>query len=173
MTRKYLRGSWEDREGDGLGGFADPIIRANRSWHDPEGKTDAPWGPSVHYNTYLRRYVMLMNRALDNSPNWRPGGIYVSYSSDPSRPELWTRPYPIVGLTQWYPQVVGLPRDRGTDKEAGRWATFKVGQWILHTPHLTHLTISSSIWFINSYIVIPLISVFSFEFSVSSFDASG
>ena len=36
------------------------------------------WGPSIHWNTYLERYVMLLNRAKDESFNNE--GIYVSYA---------------------------------------------------------------------------------------------
>ncbi len=55
-----------------------PLFPTLRSWHDPEGITDAYWGPAVHWNTYLSRYVMLLNRAQD--VNFTQQGIYVSFN---------------------------------------------------------------------------------------------
>jgi hypothetical protein len=126
---KYFHGTW-DREA-GVGGLGSPVFPATISWHDPAGRSDAFWGASIHWNTYLHAYVILMNRAEDS--RFTQQGIYVSYSPDLTRPELWSRPVQVTGPTQWYPQVVGMPADMGTDKLAGRYATFKVGQLIRGT----------------------------------------
>jgi hypothetical protein len=74
--------------------------------------------------------VVLLNRTRD--ARFTQEGIYISYSDDDlSRPELWSQPpVKIMGPTQWYPQVVGLPQEQGTDKLAGHYAHLKVGQQI-------------------------------------------
>ena len=124
---KY-NGIWEDGvdPSPGLGGYARPIFTSNLSWHEPG--SNQFWGPSVHWNTYLQKYVILLNRARDAA--FTPGGVYISYS-DPDLSRLaWTPPLWFMGPTQWYPQVIGLLQDRGTDKLAARYAHLKVGQLI-------------------------------------------
>lgn len=122
-VQKYYQGSWSE---PGLGGRVTPIFRAVRSWHhrDP----DSFWGPSVHWNTYLRCYVMLMNHA-QGLPGWAQEGIYISYSTDPANPESWSKAIKLLDATDipnwstFYPQVMGL-EPGGTDTEAGRVARF-------------------------------------------------
>jgi hypothetical protein len=96
-----------------------PIYRASDDWH--EGEVDAFWGPSVHWNTHLEKYVMMLNRARDTS--WTQEGIYVAYSTDLSDPASWSAPQRLLVAGRWYPQVVGL-ESTGTDKEAGEFARF-------------------------------------------------
>jgi hypothetical protein len=100
---------------------ASPIFPAAESWHDDNGTVDAFWGPSVHWNTYLSQYVMLLNRARDVS--YRTEGIYISYSSSLDPPK-WSAPVKILNGGAWYPQVIGLDAGSGTDKVAGEWARF-------------------------------------------------
>ena len=107
----------------GLRGPVTAVLRANVSWSSPY--TDSYWGPSVHWNTHLRRYVMLLNRACC-SPGWPQEGIYLAFSSDLSRPYEWTTPQKILEVNRWYPQVLGLGPD-GTDKLAGRTGRLFVG----------------------------------------------
>jgi hypothetical protein len=98
-----------------------PIYRATDSWHD--GTTvDAFWGPSVHWNTYLERWVMLLNRARD--VNWSQEGIYVAYATDLKDPRTWSAPARLLEGGRWYPQVIGLEAGSGTDKHAGQVARF-------------------------------------------------
>lgn len=105
---------------------ATPIYPAAQSWHDPAGRVDAFWGPSVHWNTYLRRYVMLLNHAIDR--NWTQEGIYVAFSDAALDDPLgWSAPQRLFSTTQWYPQVFGLEPGTGTDRLAGRVARFFVG----------------------------------------------
>jgi len=103
----------------GLGGRPTPFLRVGRDWHTPNA--DAFWGPSVHWNTHLRQYVMLLNRAKDS--HWTQEGVYVSFNRDLANPRGWTIPIKILGSLgpdQWYPQVVGLgAAQRETDKLAG------------------------------------------------------
>lgn len=105
---------WDGRD---FGDRARPILPVRADWH---GETpDAFWGPSIHYNTHLDAYAMLLNRAVD--PGWRQEGIYVAFARDPGDPSGWSAPEKIMGGVGWYPMVVGDPPD-GTDKRAGESA---------------------------------------------------
>ena len=42
-----------------------------------EGKT--LWGPVIHWNTFLQRYMMILNRTKDTT--WATEGIYLSFSN--------------------------------------------------------------------------------------------
>ena len=100
-----------------------PIYRARDGWH--EGQTvDAFWGPSVHWNTYLEQYVMLLNRASDT--NFRQEGIYVAFTRSLDDPTSWSEPQRLIAGGDWYPQVVGIEPGSGTDKVAGERARFFV-----------------------------------------------
>ena len=115
---------WHDRQwGEpGLGGQATPIFPAKIDWH--EATADAFWGPSVHWNTHLRLYVLLLNRACD--ANWKQEGVYVSFNRTLANPAAWSVPQKILGELcndGWYPQVVGTNQSRReTDKLAGKVA---------------------------------------------------
>jgi hypothetical protein len=101
---------------------ATPLHPTTDSWHDGNGSTDAFWGPSVHWNTYLERYVMLLNRA--KNALFDTEGIYVSFSPALDDPALWSTPQRILNGGAWYPQVIGLEAGSGSDKVAGEWARF-------------------------------------------------
>ncbi len=94
-----------------------PIYDAAVSWHDRSASVDSFWGPSVHWNTFLNQYVMLLNRAVDSE--WTQEGIYIAFSPVLDDPAQWTKPTKIIEGGHWYPQVMGLERERGTDKLAG------------------------------------------------------
>lgn len=94
-----------------------PLVTPSRPWHDAEPDTDAFWGASVHWNTHLEQYVMLLNRAKDET--FAQEGIYVSFSPVLDDPGAWSPPRPILTGGLWYPQVIGLERGDGTDKRAG------------------------------------------------------
>jgi hypothetical protein len=98
-----------------------PIYRATNGWHDDQ-RVDAFWGPSVHWNTYLQQYVMLLNRAQD--AQWRQEGIYVAFSKSLDDPTDWSVPRRLLAGGQWYPQVIGSEPGLGTDKTAGERARF-------------------------------------------------
>lgn len=102
-----------------------PIFPALQPWHDDDDVVDAFWGPSVHWNTYLDQYVMLLNHAKD--AQWSQEGIYVSFAPRLDDPKLWSTPVRILDGGRWYPQVMGLEEGTGTDKVAGRWARFFMG----------------------------------------------
>jgi hypothetical protein len=98
-----------------------PIYRAADGWHDGSA-VDAFWGPSVHWNTYLEQYVMLLNRARD--ANWQQEGIYIAFAKSLSDPSGWSTPRRLLMGGGWYPQVLGTEAGAGTDKVAGERARF-------------------------------------------------
>ena len=101
---------------------ATPLRAPTHAWHDADDKVDAFWGPSVHWNTALEQYVMLLNRSKDES--YTQEGIYVSYAARLDDPSLWSTPIRILNGGRWYPQVVGAAAASGTDKSAGASARF-------------------------------------------------
>lgn len=96
-----------------------PIYRVAEEWHDGPG-VDAFWGPSVHWNTYLGHYVMLLNRARDAS--WTQEGIYVAFAATLNDPATWSEPQRLLAGGRWYPQVIGTEAGIGTDRIAGERA---------------------------------------------------
>ena len=104
---------------DGLG---TPLVRARQPFHDRSAAADVFWGPSIHWNTYLEQYVMLLNRAKDD--HFDQEGIYVSFSPTLADPSQWTAPVKIMNGGEWYPQVIGTDVGSGTDRLAGQHARF-------------------------------------------------
>jgi hypothetical protein len=119
---KWHEGKWSEPGTPIEVGYATPIFPAKVDWHTENA--DAFWGPSIHWNTHLERYVILLNRAIDK--NWKQEGVYVTFNRDLADPAGWTTPKNILrGLRadEWYPQVIGLSKEnRETDKLAGRVA---------------------------------------------------
>ena len=113
---KYFEGVWEE---PGLGGGSTALIQSVQDWAGPD--YDAFWGPSVHWNTHLQQYVMLLNRS--DSRFWRQEGVYIAFSHDLVS---WTEPEKILESNDWYPQVVGLGAN-GTDSTAGRFVRLFIG----------------------------------------------
>ncbi|MDO8585430.1 MAG: hypothetical protein Q7T82_00130 [Armatimonadota bacterium] len=121
-VRKYYNGKWEE---PGVGGKLTPIFPGKISWK--EENADQFWGPSVHWNTHLKKYVMLLNHTCCK-PGWPQEGIYISYSDSLSKPKSWTEPKRIMEGGWWYPQVVGVnSAAKETDKLCGRQARFYFG----------------------------------------------
>ncbi|MBI4582961.1 MAG: hypothetical protein HY717_02910 [Planctomycetes bacterium] len=116
---KWHQGGWGE---PGVGGRLTPFFPAAVDWAREDA--DAFWGPSIHWNTHLNRYVILLNRTKDK-PGWPQEGIYVTFNGDLDRPENWTKPVKIYNGGRWYPQVIGLNKSkRETDKLAGQTARF-------------------------------------------------
>lgn len=123
QIRKWRDGKWDEL---GLGGKVTPIFPVITDWHKADAS--AYWGPSIHFNTYLEKYVIVMNHAIDGY--WNQEGIYISYADDLSNPLDWTPPERLLfePLGTAYPQIVGIEKG-GTDKLAGRTARlFMIGQ---------------------------------------------
>jgi hypothetical protein len=117
---KWHAGTWQE---PGLGGRVTSIFPARKDWHQ-EKEVDAFWGPSIHWNTHLRQYVILLNRAIDS--NWKQEGVYVTFNTDLARPDKWTAPKKILesqGADRWYPVAFGThAAQKETDKLVGRTA---------------------------------------------------
>jgi hypothetical protein len=123
---KWNGSDWEE---PGVGGETFPLFPAVRSWAEPA--VDSLWGPSVHWNVYLQRYVVLLNRA--KGIEWEQEGIYVSFSSDLL---TWTEPEKVLSTNYWYAQVVGLAAGE-TDSVVGQSARLYVGGM---SPYLLEFT---------------------------------
>lgn len=125
-VRKYFQGEWAE---PGLGGRTTPVFPAKVSWQRPD--TNSFWGPSLHWNTFLDSFVMLINRSCC-TPGFPQKAIWTSFNADLSKPESWTKPSKILEDIGWYPQVIGLgsgvpirvrdvsPASTSTDIRAGR-----------------------------------------------------
>ena len=110
-----------------------PLQPTRLAWHDGDGKVDAFWGPAVHWNESIERYVMLLNRAKDES--YAQAGIYISFAPTLEDPRLWTVPQQVMTGGRWYPQVMGLTAGSGTDKSAGATARLFLGgrsDWVIN-----------------------------------------
>jgi len=100
---------------------ATPIMPTKMPWHTGN-IVDEFWGPSIHWNDWLHQYVMLLNRARDDT--FAQEGIYVSFNTRLDAPNDWSAPVKIIDGGGWYPQVVGLEPSRGTDRWAGQVSRF-------------------------------------------------
>jgi len=122
---KYGQGAWSQQ---GIGGEDAAIFPAKARWQVPQ--TNSFWGPSIHWNTYLNKYVMLLNHSCC-SPRYPQDGIYIVYSGDLSNPSAWTAPVHLLNTASWYPQVIGNGQG-ASDSVAGRTAQLYVAgqsQW--------------------------------------------
>jgi hypothetical protein len=114
-VHKFFDGLWQE---PGLEGRTTSVFPASVLWQD--SGTDSYWGPSLHWNTELQSYVMLLNHTIGSF--FAQDGIYIAFASTLEDPSLWTWPEQIIQGGDWYPQVVGLEDNRGTDSVAGREA---------------------------------------------------
>ena len=105
--------------------LASPIIIAGDRWDNGNSGVNVFWGPSIHWNTSIESYVMLLNQASSNE--WKQGGVYVSFNPRIDDPGGWTPPERLFQGGIWYPQVIGLAAGQGTDTVAGPVARFFLG----------------------------------------------
>jgi hypothetical protein len=116
---KYRDGSWNE---PGLDGRVTAVYPAKKSWEFADA--DSFWGASVHWNTYLEKYVVLMNHACCEV-GWLQEGIYVSYVSQLDDPSSWSKPAKLLDSESigfragFYPQVMGL--DHGETDSVSGW----------------------------------------------------
>ena len=103
--------------------LAKPIFPTDRSFH--VRNADGFWGPSVHWNTFLKQYVMLLNRARDGE--FAQEGIYISSANSLDDPTTWSAPQRVLSGGRWYPQVIGMDAGSGSDRLAGERARLFVG----------------------------------------------
>jgi hypothetical protein len=102
--------------------LATPFFASTNRWDDAKPGVDVLWGPSLHWNTEIQSYVMLLNRAAGDK--FEPGGVYVSFNDRLDAPGSWTVPQLLLRGGNWYPQVIGLDPTVGTDALASGVARF-------------------------------------------------
>lgn len=106
-VHKLDAGEWVS---PGLGGPVTPVLKASVPWG--YSNAESYWGPAVHWNTSLERYVVLLNRTCCK-PGWPQEGIYVMFGKDLSDRSTWTEPRKILNDSDigfapgYYPQVFG------------------------------------------------------------------
>jgi hypothetical protein len=82
------------------------------------------WGPCIHWNTYLNKYVMVVNRTKDSE--WKTDGQYILFADRLDNPTGWSKPVKFMdpeksGGRGWYVQLVGTQKGE-TDKLASQIA---------------------------------------------------
>jgi len=122
---KFYAGAWDQ---PGIGGRVTPVFPAQTAWQD--AATDAFWGPSVHWNTYLDRYVMLLNRSCCE-PGWPQEGVYLAFAGELGDPLSWSAPVKILDGGAWYPWALGLGpgETSSTAGQALRLFTSEFSEW--------------------------------------------
>jgi hypothetical protein len=125
-VERWHRGAWRE---PGLGGHSTPILPASVDVYRADGQTF--WGPVIHWNTYLNKYVMILNRIQDT--RWRTEGIYILFSDDVANPTGWSKPVKIMDRDEailanpaklgngWYAEIFGMGKGE-TDKIASQAA---------------------------------------------------
>jgi hypothetical protein len=115
---KFRDANWNE---PGLGGRVTAVYPAAKTWENADA--DSYWGPSVHWNTYLQKYVILMNRACCET-GWLQEGIYISYVSQLDDPGSWSEPVKLLDAEKigfragFYPQIMGFEEGE-TDSVSG------------------------------------------------------
>ncbi|MBL8174740.1 MAG: hypothetical protein JNK48_08720 [Bryobacterales bacterium] len=122
---KYFNGGWSE---PGLSGRNSPIFPAGVSW--AERNTDAFWGPSVHWNTYLQAYIVLMNRSCCDT-DWPQEGVYITINPDLNDPTGWTEPFKVVDGGDWYPWFQGAEEGETSSRAGQRTHLFlrQTSEW--------------------------------------------
>ncbi len=102
----------------GIGGRSVAIFHDGQQVSWTSADNNGFWGPSVHWNNDLQKYLVLMDRS--NGGNYQTQGVYMTYTGTLDDPGSWAQPKLIIADNQgWYPQVIGAPGVAGTDKAAG------------------------------------------------------
>ena len=118
---KYYSGSWTQ---SGVGGQASQLIANIGDIHGQFATQDYWWGPSVSWNTYLKKYVLMLNRSNNSNFNYTNDNTnWFSTSSSLESPDYHFPervPYTNGYLGDWYPMSVGLESGLGSDKYGGR-----------------------------------------------------
>lgn len=122
---RWFEGSFSE---PGLGGRSTPFFKTKRDFTHADA--DSLWGPAISYNTFLKKYVMLLARTQGGNPPdwvWPTEGIYMSVSEDLTNPLAWSEPVQILKHGHWYPQFVGTDSSKQeTDSLMGERARFFV-----------------------------------------------
>jgi uncharacterized membrane protein len=131
---KWYKGGWTE---PALWGHVTPVFPSSIDYHRADGSMF--WGPAIHWNTYLKTYVMFLNHAIDTKLT--QDGIYISFNRNVGDPAGWTEPRKVLDRPEilktmagakvsptklnngWYPVVIGTEKGE-TDKVVGRSGRF-------------------------------------------------
>jgi hypothetical protein len=122
---RVLKWDGESWAASGIGGRSVAVFHDAQQVSWTSSDNNGYWGPSVHWNIDLHKYVALMSRSKGG--NYDPDGIYMTYTDTLENPRLWALPKQIIGPDGnqgWYPQVIGDVAIEGTDKRAGAKARY-------------------------------------------------
>lgn len=86
---KWYNGGWSE---PGWKGHITPAFPATRDYHTKDGSMF--WGPSIHWNTWLNLYVMVLNHARDTELT--NDGIFISFGKDLAQPLGWSKPVRLI-----------------------------------------------------------------------------
>jgi hypothetical protein len=120
----------------GMGGQVTAVWQAKSAWQRPD--YDSFWGPTIHWNTHLQKFVILMNRACCE-PGWPQEGVYISYVDNLADPASWRTPERLMSSDElddslgYYVQVVGTEPGE-TDTLAGEEARLYIkgySRWMI------------------------------------------
>jgi hypothetical protein len=121
-VKKYYKDGWTE---PGVGGRLTPFLMAKVNWNRASARSF--WGPAIHWNTYLKKYVMLLNLYDASGPNWSQKGVHISYNKDIADPNGWSEPKLLCKPDRYYPSVIGVnAKAKETDKLCGRVGRFYV-----------------------------------------------
>ena len=130
---KLFNGTWSQ---PGAGGLSSPVIPNGGDCYGLFAAQDYWWGPSIHWNEYLEKYVLMLNRSNNGGFTWSGGQTNYWCYSDSLESGIWSTPQPLVFpanyMGDWYPVVYGLQEGIGTDKicgEVGRLSVNGQSNW--------------------------------------------
>ncbi len=116
---KWYKGAWSE---PALDGHVTPVFPARKDYTHADA--DMFWGPSIHWNTYLKMYVMVLSHTINT--RLKDDGIFVSFNRHIGDPNGWSRPRMILSRPQirlvtregsaqpnalengWYPEIIGM-----------------------------------------------------------------
>ena len=79
--------------------LASPLMVAGDRLDNGNGSVNVFWGPSIHWNTSIESYVMLLNQATSNE--WKQGGVFVAYNPHIDDPGGWSVPVRLIQGGEW------------------------------------------------------------------------
>lgn len=110
-------------EAAGIGGTSLAIFHDSQQVSWTSASNNGYWGPSVHWNRDLHKFIVLMDRSKGG--NYDTAGVFMSYTTTLDDPASWVAPALVISASQgWYPQVIGNADIHGTDKLAGAQARY-------------------------------------------------
>lgn len=130
---KWYNDAWVQ---PGVGGLTTPVIPNGGDCYGLFAVQDYWWGPAIHWNEYIEKYVVLLNRSNNGDFYWTNGQTnYWAYCSDLANP-IWSTPQELVfsdgSMGNWYPICYGLQPGAGTDKfcgQTGRLFVSGISNW--------------------------------------------